>query len=103
METMHNQYTEFEVLTVKIMMNMVFWVVILCNLESAQYLEGTHQAAGCHLLLVCFLPSLFFGPVDGSDMLLQNVTLYPNYTMLQPRKLYPTVQMKFQNFLSSIN
>jgi hypothetical protein len=96
METMHNQYTESEVLTVKIIKNMVCWIVRMCNLERAQHFGGTHQAVGCHLFLVCFLPGLFFGPVDGSDMLLQNVTLSPNYTMLQPRKLYPSTNILYR-------
>jgi hypothetical protein len=62
---MHNKYAGFEVLTVKIMKNTVFCVVMLCNFERAQHFERTQQAAGCHLLLVCFLFDLFFGPKDG--------------------------------------
>jgi hypothetical protein len=62
LQTMHNQYTEFEVLTVKIMKNAVFWVVTLCNFERVQHFEETQQAAGCHPLLVCFLLGLFSGP-----------------------------------------
>jgi hypothetical protein len=78
------------------MKNMVFWILMLCNFERTQHFEGTHQVAGCHLFLVCFLLGLFFGPVDGSDMMLQNVTLSPNYTMLQPRKVYPTTNILYR-------
>jgi hypothetical protein len=34
------------------------------------------------------LLGIFFGPQDGGDMFLQYIGLSPNYTALQPRKLY---------------
>jgi hypothetical protein len=81
-----NQYTGSEVLIMKIMKTVVFWVVMLHNSEIAEHFEGIYQAAGFQLLLVCFLFSLFFGPKDGGDMLLQNVN------SLQATQCYCTLQ-----------
>jgi hypothetical protein len=34
-----------------------------------------------------FLLALFFNPEDGGNMFLRNVSFFPNYTVLQLRKL----------------
>jgi hypothetical protein len=35
-----------------------------------------------------FMLGLFFNPVDGGDIFLQNIQLSPKYVALQPRKPY---------------
>lgn len=79
--------------------SMVFWVVMLHDLETTQHSEEAywlhligqrvsqarnHLPDTCHLLLVGFLLGVLFNPEDGGDKFLQNAGDSPNYTPLKP-------------------
>jgi hypothetical protein len=75
----------------------VFWGLTPCSSERIPRFGAT-----CHLFLrgrrvsqarnqqnsAYIVLDLLFDPENGSDMLLRNVRLFPNYTGLQPRRPY---------------
>jgi hypothetical protein len=68
----------------------VFLVTIQCNLERSRRLEGIYS-----LQVKVFLPGsagfilgLLFDPEDRSHNLFRNIYLSPNYSALEPKKLF---------------
>jgi hypothetical protein len=70
----------------KIMKSAVLWIVTPCSLQRAKHFGAISVQRITSLLPASagLLLGILLDPEDGSDMLLQNIKLFPSYMTLQP-------------------
>jgi uncharacterized membrane protein YhaH (DUF805 family) len=78
----------FQVLTMATMIRMVFWVVALYSLEKVWGITGTRSMQKAVCPICCFLPWLTLSSWRLRQYSLPYVWLFPNYMVIQSRRLY---------------